>query len=156
MKYFNTSFSVTTVYPVAELNLNPVETVISEDDTTEAPTEDNALTQSFFPTLGVIETALEASTLKPETRTFVPFIPNILPEVTSAFTVENPLSAAVEEESTNDAVEEAVTQGAKVETLTEQVEKAETEVEEIPSAEHEEGGEGESEEEVTKGKASSG
>uniref|UniRef100_A0A3Q4HC60 Interphotoreceptor matrix proteoglycan 1a n=1 Tax=Neolamprologus brichardi TaxID=32507 RepID=A0A3Q4HC60_NEOBR len=37
-----------------------------------------------------------------------------------------------------------------------QVEEAETEVEEIPSAEHEEGGEGESEEEVTKGKASSG
>ncbi|XP_042078376.1 interphotoreceptor matrix proteoglycan 1 isoform X2 [Haplochromis burtoni] len=131
--------AVTTVYPVAELNLNPVETVISEDDTTEAPTEDNALTQSFFPTLGVIETAFEASTVKPETHTFVPFIPNILPEVTSAFTVENPLSAAVEEESTNDAAEEAVTQGAKVETLTEQVEEAETEVEEIPSAEHEEG-----------------
>ncbi|XP_063353929.1 interphotoreceptor matrix proteoglycan 1 isoform X5 [Pelmatolapia mariae] len=64
--------------------------------------------------------------------------------------VENPLSAAVEEESTNDAAEEAITQGAKVETLTEQVEEAETEVEEIPSAEHEEGGEGESEEEVTK------
>ncbi|XP_063353927.1 interphotoreceptor matrix proteoglycan 1 isoform X3 [Pelmatolapia mariae] len=131
--------AVTTVYPVAELNLNHVETVMSKDDTTEAPTEDNTLTQSFFPTLGMIETALEASTVKPETHTFVPFIPNILPEVTSAFTVENPLSAAVEEESTNDAAEEAITQGAKVETLTEQVEEAETEVEEIPSAEHEEG-----------------
>lgn len=87
----------------------------------------------------------------------MPFIPNILPEATSAVTVENPLLAAVEEESTEDAAEQVIiTPGLTVQTITVQVEEAKMEVEEIPSAEHADGGEGESVDEVTKGKASSG
>ncbi|KAK5857480.1 hypothetical protein PBY51_010724 [Eleginops maclovinus] len=93
--------SVTTIYPVAELGINAV-----EDDTTKPPTEDRSPTQSFFPTVAVIENLLEASTFKPETHTYVPFIPNILPESTYAITDETPLVSAVEEESTEDAAVE--------------------------------------------------
>ncbi|XP_044022490.1 interphotoreceptor matrix proteoglycan 1 isoform X2 [Siniperca chuatsi] len=130
--------AVTTVYPVAELGMNPVESIVSEDDTTQAPTEDSTPTQSFFPTVAVIENSLEASTIKPETHTFVPLIPNILPEATSAATDETPLMAAAEEESTEDTAEEPsdiITPGTKVETITEQEEEAELEVEE----EHDDG-----------------
>ncbi|XP_035529584.1 interphotoreceptor matrix proteoglycan 1 [Morone saxatilis] len=134
--------AVTTVYPVAELGMNPVESGVPEDDTTQAPTEDYTPTQSFFPSVAVIENSLEASTIKPETHTFVPFIPNIVPESTSAITDETPLIAAVEQESTEDSAEEPgdiITPDTKLETITEQEEEAEPEVEEIPPTEPEDG-----------------
>ncbi|KAG7224198.1 hypothetical protein INR49_019933 [Caranx melampygus] len=59
--------AVTTVYPVAELGINLVDGIASEDDTTKPPAEDSTTTQSFFPTVAVIENSLEASTIKPET-----------------------------------------------------------------------------------------
>ncbi|KAM4542795.1 interphotoreceptor matrix proteoglycan 1 [Odontesthes bonariensis] len=86
--------AVNTIYPVAELDVNPVETVTSEDDTTQAPTGDSPPTQNLFPTVAVMENSLEASTVKSDTHTFVPFIPNILPEAT----VESPFVAGTEEE----------------------------------------------------------
>ncbi|XP_029315827.1 interphotoreceptor matrix proteoglycan 1 isoform X2 [Cottoperca gobio] len=98
--------TVTTVYPVAELGMNPVKGVMSADETTQASTEDKSPPQNFFPTVAVIENSLEASTTKPETHTFVPFIPNILPESSSAVTDETPLMSAVEEESTEESAEE--------------------------------------------------
>ncbi|XP_070777115.1 interphotoreceptor matrix proteoglycan 1 [Enoplosus armatus] len=126
--------AVTTVYPVGELGMNPVESVVSEDSTP---------TQSFFPTVAVIENSLEASTIKPETHTFVPFIPNILPETTSAATDETPLMAAAEEESTEYIAEEPggiITPGTTLETITEQEEEAKPEMEETPPTEHDDGG----------------
>ncbi|XP_028251777.1 interphotoreceptor matrix proteoglycan 1 [Parambassis ranga] len=125
--------AVTTVYPVAELGVNPVETLVSEEPSAEDSTH------SFFPTVAVIEESLEASTLRPQTHTFVPFIPGVLPEATSALTVEPPSMVAVEEESTGDAADE----GSNQEVETEQEEEAEPEVEEIPPTEDE------SEEQVT-------
>ncbi|KAF3844926.1 hypothetical protein F7725_008089, partial [Dissostichus mawsoni] len=117
--------SVTTIYPVAELGMNPV-----EDDTTKLPTEDKSPTRSFFPTVAVIENALEAFTVKPETHTFVPFIPNILPESIPAITDdETPLMSAVEEESTEESAVE--------------------DLEEQPPTEHVNSGEAEPEEQVT-------
>ncbi|XP_070699094.1 interphotoreceptor matrix proteoglycan 1 [Pempheris klunzingeri] len=127
--------AVTTVYPVAELGMDPVENIVSEDDTTQAPTEENTPTQSFLPTVAVVETYLEAFTVKPQTHTFVPFIPNILPEATSAGTEETPSVAAVEEESTESTAEESgdiKTPDTKEETITEQEEEEEKEVEAIP------------------------
>ncbi|XP_040917053.1 interphotoreceptor matrix proteoglycan 1 [Toxotes jaculatrix] len=140
--------AVTTIYPVAELGINPVESVVSEDDATEAPTEDSTPTQSFFPTVAVIENSLEASTIKPEKHTFVPFIPNILPEATSAVTDETPLKAAVEEESTEDPAEEASDTKLEATTEKEKDEEAEPEVEEMPPTEQDNGGEAEPEEQV--------
>lgn len=122
----------------------PVEGTVSEDDTTQAPTEGNTPTQSFLPTVAVIENSLEAFTVKPETHTFVPFIPNILPEATSAVTDETPAMAAAEEESTDGTAEElgdAITPDTKLETITVQEEEAEPEVEAIPPTELEDGGE---------------
>ncbi|KAK5886386.1 hypothetical protein CesoFtcFv8_017424 [Champsocephalus esox] len=117
--------SVTTIYPVAELGMNPV-----EDDTTKPPTEDKSPTRSFFPTVAVIDNALEAFTVKPETHTFVPFIPNILPESIPAITDdETPLMSAVEEESTEESAVE--------------------DLEEQPPTEHVNSGEAEPEEQVT-------
>ncbi|XP_068436918.1 interphotoreceptor matrix proteoglycan 1 [Clinocottus analis] len=127
--------AVTTVYSVAELGINPVEGAVSGDDGTLAPPADNAPTQSFLPTVAVLENSLGASTTKPETHTFVPFIPNVLPESTSAITDETPLMSSAEEESTEDSAEEPgdVTQSdTKLETVTE------PEVEEVP-AEQEDG-----------------
>ncbi len=112
----------------------------------------------FLPTVAVIENSLDASTIKPETHTFVPFIPNILPEATSAITDESPLMAAVEEESTEDAAEEPsgiITPETKTETITEQEEEAEPEVEDVPPTEPDDGVEAEAEEQVTEGKAAS-
>ncbi|XP_076604121.1 interphotoreceptor matrix proteoglycan 1 isoform X2 [Chaetodon auriga] len=129
--------AVTTIYPVAELGMNPVESVVSEDDATQAPTLDTAPTQSFFPTVAVIENSLEASTVKPETHTFVPFISNVLPEATAAVTDETPLMAGLEEESTEGTAEEPG--DIILETITEKEEEAEPEVEEIPAAEPEDG-----------------
>ncbi|KAI4804775.1 hypothetical protein KUCAC02_026391 [Chaenocephalus aceratus] len=121
--------SVTTIYPVAELGMNPV-----KDDTTKPPTEDKSPTRSFFPTVAVIDNALEAFTVKPETHTFVPFIPNILPESIPAINDdETPLMSAVEEESTEESAVE--------------------DLEEQPPTEHVNSGEAEPEEQVTDGKA---
>lgn len=136
------SFSVTTVYSYAELGINHA------DDTTQRPTEDNTSTQSFLPTVAVIENSLEASTFKAETHTFVPFIPNILPEATPVVTDETPLMAGVEEESTEGTAEEPgdiITPDTNLETITEQVEEAEPEpeVEEMPPTEPDDGGEAE-------------
>ena len=108
--------------------MNPV-----EDDTPKPPTEDNSPTRSFFPTVAVIENSLEALTVKPETHTFVPFIPNILPESIPAITDETPLMSAVEEESTEESAVE--------------------DLEEQPPTEHVDSGEAEPEEQVTDGKA---
>ncbi|XP_030298921.1 interphotoreceptor matrix proteoglycan 1 isoform X2 [Sparus aurata] len=127
--------AVTTVYSVAELGMNPV---VSEDDPTQAPTEVNAHTRSFFPTVAVIENSLEAFTVRPETHTFVPFIPNVLPEATSAVTHKTPLMAGAEEESTEaaaDQPDDIIAPDTTLETITEHEEKAEPEVEEIPPTE---------------------
>ncbi|XP_071753189.2 interphotoreceptor matrix proteoglycan 1 [Centroberyx gerrardi] len=134
--------AVTTIYPVAELGMNPLESVVSEDVITPATVEDGVPTQSFFPTVAVIENSLETFTLKPETHTFVPFIPNVLPEATAGVSGETPAMAAVEEESAEDAPEEAgdvLPPVTMLATVTEQEEEAE--LEEIAPAEHEEGAE---------------
>ncbi|XP_019132985.2 interphotoreceptor matrix proteoglycan 1 isoform X2 [Larimichthys crocea] len=130
--------TVTTVYSYAELGINHA------DDTTQRGTEDNTSTQSFLPTVAVIENSLEASTFKAETHTFVPFIPNILPEATPVITDETPLMAGVEEESTEGTAEEPsdiITPDTNLETITEQVEEAEPEpeVEEMPPTEPDDG-----------------
>ncbi|KAE8289966.1 Interphotoreceptor matrix proteoglycan 1 [Larimichthys crocea] len=130
--------TVTTVYSYAELGINHA------DDTTQRPTEDNTSTPSFLPTVAVIENSLEASTFKAETHTFVPFIPNILPEATPVVTDETPLMAGVEEESTEGTAEEPsdiITPDTNLETITEQVEEAEPEpeVEEMPPTEPDDG-----------------
>nr|XP_020496385.1 interphotoreceptor matrix proteoglycan 2-like [Labrus bergylta] len=96
--------AVTTIYPVAELGINPIDSIVSGDYTTSAPTEDNTPTQSFLPTVAAIENYSGAFTSEPETHTFVPFIPNIVPETTPAATDET-LMASVEE-STEDSAEE--------------------------------------------------
>lgn len=131
------------------------------DVTTQAPTKDSALHQNFFPTVPAMENSLEAYTIKPETHTFVPFIPNILPESTPAVADgadEAPLMSAVEEESTEDSAEEPVdvtTPETKLETIAEQEEEAEPEVTETPPTEHDDGGEAEPEEQGTDGKDAS-
>lgn len=131
--------------------MNPVESVVSEGDTTQAPTVDSAPTQSFFPTVAVIENSLDASTIRPETHTFVPFIPNVLPEADND---ETPLMAGVEEESTEGTAEEP--RDIILEAITEQEEEAVPEVEEIPAVEPEDGGEAEPDEQVTDGKTEAG
>lgn len=151
------SFSVTTLYPVAELGIKSEESVVAEDATQQTYTEGNTPTQSFFPTVAVLESSLEASTIKPETHTFVPFIPNILPEVTFAVTDETPSMAGVAEISTEGTAEESsdiITPDREVETITEQGEETEPEVEEMPF-EPDDGGEAGPEEHVTNGKATS-
>ncbi|XP_069575153.1 interphotoreceptor matrix proteoglycan 1 [Brachyistius frenatus] len=131
--------TVTTVYPVAELSMNPFDNVVSGDDIPEPPTDTNIHTLSFFPTVAVTEILLETAAVKPETHTFVPFMPDVLPEPTSALATETPLMVAIEEESPEDGAEEAgdiITPDAKLETITEQEEETEPEVEEIPQTEH--------------------
>uniref|UniRef100_UPI0009B2F0A8 interphotoreceptor matrix proteoglycan 1 n=1 Tax=Monopterus albus TaxID=43700 RepID=UPI0009B2F0A8 len=89
--------AVTIVYPVAELGMNSVASGVSEHYTTQSPREDDTPTQSFFPTVAAIN-SLEALT---ETPAIAHFIPNIIPETTSAIAVETPLIAAVEEQPTD-------------------------------------------------------
>lgn len=108
--------------------------------------------------MAVIEGSLEASTVKPETHTFVPFIPSILPEGTSAFTDETPLMSRVAEENTEGTAEgssEIITPDPKVEIIAEQEEEAEPDMEEIPPTEPDDGGEAGPEEDVMDGKATS-
>ncbi|XP_068582434.1 interphotoreceptor matrix proteoglycan 1 [Cebidichthys violaceus] len=133
--------AVTTVYPVAELGMNPVEGAVSEDDA-----------QSFLPTVAVLENSLEASTTKPETRTFVPFIPAVVPESTPAAADETPLVSSAEEESTEDAAEQPgdiMKPDTTLEAIAEQEEEAEPEAGEIPPTELDDGGEAEPEGPVT-------
>lgn len=75
-------FSVNTLHPVAELGGNHEDRSVTEQTHTKGP----AL--SFFPTVAVAESSAEAFTVKPETHTYVPFIPNNLPDVVSAVTFE--------------------------------------------------------------------
>lgn len=142
--------------------MNLVDDVVSEDDTTQPPTEDSAPTQSFFPTVAVIENSLQASTIKTETHTFVPFIPTVLPETTAAVSDEPPLMAAEEEESAEDPAEEPddiITPETILEVSTQQEEEEtepEPEVEEVPSTEQDDQGEAAPEEQLTDSKSPSG
>ncbi|KAM3595427.1 uncharacterized protein V6R79_023391 [Siganus canaliculatus] len=131
--------AVTTVYPVAELGMDPVKTVASAENTP---------TKSFLPTVAMIDTSLEAFTIQPETHTFVPFIPNILPETTSSLVDETPLMAEVQEESTEDTAEDTKA-GTQLDTTTAQTKETEPEVKDIPPMEPDAGGEAEPEEKVT-------
>ncbi|KAM8833101.1 interphotoreceptor matrix proteoglycan 1 isoform 2-T2 [Synchiropus picturatus] len=64
--------SVTTVHPVAELSVKPIDGVISGDGVTEAEMESSAPThQSFFPTVAVEE----HSSAESESHTTVPYVP---------------------------------------------------------------------------------
>lgn len=79
---FNCSSSVATIYPAEQFGR---EDVISVDTIIETFGEIVPPTQSFFPTVTAIQNSLE-SLHKLETHTFLPYIPNILPEVTPAAT----------------------------------------------------------------------
>ncbi|AWP16436.1 putative interphotoreceptor matrix proteoglycan 2-like [Scophthalmus maximus] len=123
--------AVTTIYPVAELGINSFESVVSEDDTTKTPADDDTPSYGFFPTVAVVENSMEASTITPVTHTVVPVLPNVPQEATdSVVTDESPLMAPVEEGSTADP-------------STEQEE--EEEEEEMPPTEQEDRGEAEPE-----------
>lgn len=116
MQMFNCPFAVTTVYPVEEFGMNTAE---SEDTTMQTHGEDIAPTS--FPTVAAIENSLETSTVNQPTHTFVPFIPNVLPEVTVS---ENPEVASVEyTEGTAEEPSDIIA----VETLTEREENTEAE-----------------------------
>ncbi|KAM4625870.1 interphotoreceptor matrix proteoglycan 1 [Polymixia lowei] len=151
--------TVTTIYPVAELGMNPIATGVSpgagllpEDIVTLAIVEDGVPTQSFFPTVAFIENFLDAYTVKPETPTFAPFIPNILPEATAGVSEDAPAIAAVEEESAEDTPDQVIDIMSPVTmlaTTTKQPLTEEAEWEEIPLIESEEGGETELEEQGT-------
>ncbi|KAL6105569.1 impg1 [Pungitius sinensis] len=80
--------TVTTVYPVAELGMDPVQG--PGDAATQAPTAD-------------LENSLEAFRTRPETHTFVPFIPNVVPEMIPTVTDQTPLASSVEGESTEES-----------------------------------------------------
>lgn len=106
---------------------------MSEDATLQAHTEGTP--PSFFPTVAVSQSSIEASTMKPETHTFVPFIPNVLPDVMSAVTFETPLTEEEVEGYTEGTAEEPsdiLIPDSVEETITEQGEDAETKVQEIP------------------------
>lgn len=96
---------MTTVYPVAELGINPVEGIVSGDDTTAAPMDETTPTQRFLPTVAIPENYMNAFTSEPETHTFVPYIPSIIPETTPTAADETPLMASAEE-STEISAEE--------------------------------------------------
>ncbi|KAM9842937.1 interphotoreceptor matrix proteoglycan 1 [Aulostomus maculatus] len=140
--------AVTTVYSVAELGINPVDGVLSED-ATKAMWEDSTL--SFYPTVAAIENSVEGSTVKPQTHTFVPFIPNIQPESGPAATNDEiPLIASAVEEEEGKSADDAAGEFADVissETILETI--AELEVEEEPPTELDGGGEADVEEQVT-------
>lgn len=106
---------------------------VSEDATRQVHTEGTP--PSFFPTVAVAQSSTEASTMKPETHTFVPFIPNVLPDIMSAVTFETPLTEVEVEgytEGTAEEPSEILIPHSVEETITDQGEDAETKVEEIP------------------------
>lgn len=117
------------------------ESVMSEDATQQADTEGTP--PSFFPTVVVSQSPTEASTMKPETHTFVPFIPNVLPDVMSAVTFETPLTEEEVEGYTEGTAQEPsdiLLPDSVEETITEQGEDAETKVQEIPPTDPAEAG----------------
>lgn len=77
---FNCSSSVATIYPAEQFGW---EDAISDDTIVETLGEIVPPTQSFFPTVAAIQNSLEGLQ-ELETHTFLPYIPNILPEVTPA------------------------------------------------------------------------
>nr|XP_043904232.1 interphotoreceptor matrix proteoglycan 2 isoform X2 [Solea senegalensis] len=138
--------AVTTIYPDSELGMNSLETVLSEDNTTKTPEEDN------MPISGFVH-LLEASAVAPQAHTFVPFIPNILQEATPVVSDEIRVTAAEEEESTGGSAQEAGdvdTPTPSTETATER--EAESQVEETPPPpppQQDKGDEADPEEQVT-------
>ncbi|CAJ1073513.1 interphotoreceptor matrix proteoglycan 1 [Xyrichtys novacula] len=98
--------AVSTIYPVAELGIDPVGGVVVPGIyTTAAPADENTPTQSYFPTVATTENYLDVFTSEPETHTFVPFLPNIVPETTPTAADQIPLTVSVEE-FTEDSAEE--------------------------------------------------
>lgn len=77
---FDCSSSVTTVYPIEEYGYENGGAEETRHTTRTLDRETIPPTQSFFPTVAVIQNSLE-SLHKPETHTFLPFIPDVLPEV---------------------------------------------------------------------------
>lgn len=111
---FNCSSSVTTIYPAEQFGRKDL---ISEDTSIEPLEEIISPTQSFFPSLESLQ--------KLETHTFVPYIPNILPEVTPTAT-ESSLVGLWEQ--TKGTAEEP-TDVRRLETVTGQAPGGETEQE---------------------------
>lgn len=127
---------------------------VSEDATLQAHTEGTP--PSFLPTVAASQSSTEASTMKPETHTFVPFIPNVLPDVVSAVTFETPLTEEEVEGYTEGTAEEPsdiLMPDSVEETITEQREDAETKVQEIPPADPADAGGAAPEEIVPDGKS---
>lgn len=122
-------FSVNTLHPVAELGGN------HEDVSVTDQTHAEGTPLSFFPTVAVTESSMEAFTVKPETHTLVPFIPNNLPDVMSAVTFETPLTEEEVQgypEGTALIPSDILSLGTVEETTTDVAEDVETEVQEIP------------------------
>lgn len=107
---FNCPFAVTTVTAT---------TAESEDATMQTRGEDIASTS--FPTVAAIVNSVETSTVNQQTHTSVPFIPNVLPEVTVS---EIPAVASMEH---TEGTAEEPSDIIAVETLTEREEKTEVE-----------------------------
>lgn len=63
-----------------------------EDSSATEQTRIKGTVLSFFPTVAVTESSMEAFTVKPETHTYVSFIPNNLPDVISSVTSETLLT----------------------------------------------------------------
>ncbi|XP_058470643.1 interphotoreceptor matrix proteoglycan 1 isoform X2 [Solea solea] len=143
--------AVTTIYPDSELGMNSLETIVSEDNTSKTPEEDNMPISGFFPSMAVKENLLEASAVAPEAHTFEPFIPNTLQEATPVVShSEIHVTAAEEEESTGGSAQEAGDVGTPT-SLTETAaeREAESEVEETPPPQQYKGDEADPGEQVT-------
>lgn len=110
-------------------------------DTTDG-TEDGTPPQGFLPTVTDAPSSLGASTLPAESHTFVPFLPNVLAEATSAGT-ETPSTSTAEEAA------EVPAPDVTLESSTQQGDEAE--VEEVPPTGHSSGEEPEGH--VVEGKA---
>lgn len=122
-------FSVNTLHPVAELGGN------HEDVSVTDQTNVKGTLLSFFPTVAVTESSMEAFTVKPETPTVVPFIPNNLPDVMSVVTFETPLTEEEVQgypEGTVQTPSDILPLETVEETTTDTGEDAETEVQELP------------------------
>lgn len=118
-------FPVNTLHPVANL----------QDLSVSDQTRTKGTPPSFFPTVAVTERSMEAFTVKPETHTLVPFIPNNLPDVMSAVTFETPLTeeeVAGYPEGTAQAPGDILPPETVEETFTDIGEDGETEIKEGP------------------------
>lgn len=126
-------FSVNTLHPVAELGEN------HEDASVTDQTHTKGTPLSFFPTIAVTESSMEAFTVKPETHTLVPFIPNNLPDVMSAVTFKTPLSEEEVQgypEGTVQAPSDILPLETVVETTIDIEEDLETELQEVLGRDH--------------------